>query len=180
MPIGWVIKGKCMLALHRGVCWGLFVNAHRDPVNQQFAPLYVCPGSEESHQLRERRLNGGSEDVGGIFELGDGHGRAPNDDQVALRSPLGGRNLDIGMVGGLDKGIIVYQDQRGRGHTSLGVKVDRSSGVGKGNNKTSSCRKPRCCSCGSIRRSGLGCAFGLRWRLGLLLLCPGAHCLLSH
>ena len=73
-----------MLALHRGVCWGLLINASRNPVNQQFAPLYICPGSEGSHWLLECGLNGGGEDVCGIFQLGDGRGRASDDDQVAL------------------------------------------------------------------------------------------------
>jgi len=84
MPVRWVIKGECMLALHRGVCWGLLINASRNPVNQQFAPLYICPGSEGSHWLLECGLNGGGEDVCGIFQLGDGRGRASDDDQVAL------------------------------------------------------------------------------------------------
>jgi len=128
MPVGQVIKGEYTLALRRGVCWGLFVNAHRDPINQQFAPLYVCPGSKGSHWLRERRLNGSSENMGSVFELGDGGGRAPDDNQVALWSPPGSRNPDIGMVGGLDKGIIAYCDQQDRGHTSLGTKVDGSGG----------------------------------------------------
>jgi len=45
--------------------------------------------------------------VDGIFELGHGCGRASDDDQVALQSPPGGRDLDIGVAGGLNKGIIV-------------------------------------------------------------------------
>jgi len=67
MPVRQVIKGKCTLALYRGVCRGFLVNASRNPINQQFAPLYICLGSEGSHQLLECGLNGGGEDVCGIF-----------------------------------------------------------------------------------------------------------------
>jgi len=142
MPVGQVIEGECMLALYGGVSWGLFINASRDPINQQFALLYVCPGSEGSHRLREHRLNGSGEDVGSIFQLGDRHGGASDYDQVALQSLLGGGQPDIGMVGGFDKGIVADRNQQGRGHTSLGTKVCGSSGVGKENDKTSPCRKP--------------------------------------
>ena len=56
------------------------------------------------------------------------------------------------MVGGLDKGVVANQDQQGRSHTSLGLKVNRSGGVGKGNNKAGPHRQPwGCGSCG-IRR----------------------------
>jgi len=34
-----------------------------------------------------------------IFELGDGHGRAPDNDQVALRSLPGSGDPDIGVAG---------------------------------------------------------------------------------
>jgi len=105
-PIGWVIEGKCALALHGGVSQGLLVNTSRNPVNQQFAPLYICLGSEGSCQLRECELNGSGEDVGGIFQLGNKHSRAPDNDQVALWSPPCGGDLDIGVAGGLDKGIV--------------------------------------------------------------------------
>jgi len=71
-----------MLALHRRVCQGLLVNTSRNPVNQQLAPLYICPGSKGSHQLWEHGLHGSGEDMGGIFKLGDGCGRAPDNDQV--------------------------------------------------------------------------------------------------
>jgi len=53
--------------------------------NQQFAPFYVCPGSKRSRWLREHRLNGSSEDMGSIFELGDRGGRAP----MMTKLPLG-------------------------------------------------------------------------------------------
>ena len=103
-PVRWVIKGKHMLALRRRVCQGLLINTSRNTINQQLAPLYVCPGSKESHRLWERGLNGGGEDMGGIFKLGCG--RAPDNDQVALWSPPGGGNLDIGVMGCCDKGIV--------------------------------------------------------------------------
>jgi len=106
MPVRQVIEGERALALHRRVCQGLLVNASRNSVNQQLAPLYICPGSEGSCRLQEHGLNGGGEDVGGIFKLGDGRGRAPNNDQVALRSPPGSRDLNIGMMGCHDKGIV--------------------------------------------------------------------------
>jgi len=48
-PVGWVIKGKHALALCRGVCRGILVNASRNSINQQLAPLYICPESEGSH-----------------------------------------------------------------------------------------------------------------------------------
>jgi len=100
-----------MLALCRGVSWGLLVNASRDPINQQFAPLYICPGSEGSRRLRERGLNGSGEDVGGIFQLGDRRGRAPDYNQVALWSLPGSGDPDIGVVGGFDKGIVADRNQ---------------------------------------------------------------------
>ena len=154
MPVRQVIEDKYTLALHRGVCRGLLINASRNPINQQFAPLYVCPGTEGSRQLLEHGLNGSGEDVCGIFQLGNGRGRASNDDQVALWGPPCGRYLDIGVAGGLDKGIVADHNQQGRGHTSLGAEVGGSSGVEKGNDKTSPCRKPRDCGGGGVR-SGL-------------------------
>jgi len=178
MPIRRVIEGECTLALHRGVCQGFLVNASRNPVNQQLAPLDVRPGSEGSRQLLERGLDGSGEDVGSIFELGDGRGRAPDNDQVALRGPPGGGDPDIGVVGSRDKGIIADRNQRGRGHTSLGTKVGGGGGVGKGNDETSPCGKPRGHSCSGVR-SRLRRAFALRWRLGRLLPRPGACCPLS-
>ena len=124
------------------MCWGILVNTSQNPVNQQLAPLYVCLGSKRSHRLGEHGLDGGGEDLGSIFELGDGHGRAPDNDQVALRSLPSGRDPDIGVAGGLDKGIVANCNQSSRGHASLGVKVNGSSGVEKGDNETSPCRKP--------------------------------------
>jgi len=110
-PVRWVIEGECMLALCQGVCWGILVNASRNPINQQLAPLDVCPGSEGSHRLLERGLDGGGEDVGSIFELGDGRGWAPNDNQVAFRGPPSGGDPDIGMTGSHDKSIVADRNQ---------------------------------------------------------------------
>ena len=151
MPVRRVIEGEYALALRRGVCQGLLVNTSRNSINQQFAPLYVCPGSEGSRWLLERGLNGGGKDMCSIFQLGDGRGRASDDDQVALWGPPCSGYLDIGMAGGLDKGIVADRNQWGRGHTSLGAKVGGSSGVGKGNDKTSPCRKPWDCGGHGVR-----------------------------
>jgi len=101
-PVRWVIEGECALAPRRGVSRGLLFNTSRDPINQQFAPLYICLGSERSRRLFQCGLNGSGEDVGGIFELGDGRCRAPNDDQVALWSPPGGRDPNVGVARGCD------------------------------------------------------------------------------
>jgi len=107
-PVGRVIEGKRTLALCRGVYGGILVNTSRNPVNQQLAPLYICPGSEGSHRLLEHGLNGGGEDMCSVFELGNGRGRASNNNQVALWGPPRGGDPDIGMAGGFDKGIIAY------------------------------------------------------------------------